>query len=328
MQPAANPEDIHTILGRFHTWAGKNPGNGNGKSAAPETEGVREIPYEEAMRNFRRRHKTPTRRPSPAAEPPATSPAASQTALLKQEEPLPSSAAPDPLPETPLSATPEVQFEDRLPLSASPVPAAKAVRAPSPEPKKCQPKKASRPAKNLHAEPVTRALVPAKPSQLAPLPKVQPKPKRRAAPAKKSTALALRPSTAGPKAPVFRNVLAKTVRTASASVQNTRKAVPKPDRSRRVTTRFSAAEQRRLERAAAEAGLTVSAWLRQCALRAETASAPLPAPAPSRKKRAAAPAPQVEPALFSTPAPSGLGSWLTLLRQRFLSSPARFSERA
>ncbi|MGA7351825.1 MAG: hypothetical protein WBX06_11750, partial [Acidobacteriaceae bacterium] len=57
MQPAANPDDIHTILSRFQTWA-EQPANGNGnghKNGAGPLEGVREIPYEEAMRQHRNR---------------------------------------------------------------------------------------------------------------------------------------------------------------------------------------------------------------------------------------------------------------------------------
>lgn len=55
MQPGSQSEDIHTILGRFHTWAGKNPGNGKAGKLAVESDALREIPYEEAIRNFRQR---------------------------------------------------------------------------------------------------------------------------------------------------------------------------------------------------------------------------------------------------------------------------------
>ncbi|HVT98779.1 MAG TPA: hypothetical protein VHE33_14845, partial [Acidobacteriaceae bacterium] len=55
MQAGPPPEDLHAILSRFHTWAGKNPGNGNGKTKGAAEEGIREIPYEEAMRLHRER---------------------------------------------------------------------------------------------------------------------------------------------------------------------------------------------------------------------------------------------------------------------------------
>jgi predicted DNA binding CopG/RHH family protein len=57
MQPATNPEDIHTILSRFSHWAGKQKGNGNGNHRRPTNlgPGAREIPYEEAVRLIRSR---------------------------------------------------------------------------------------------------------------------------------------------------------------------------------------------------------------------------------------------------------------------------------
>jgi predicted DNA binding CopG/RHH family protein len=152
---------------------------------------------------------------------------------------------------------------------------------------------------------------------------------RRGTSAKKPAALAAQPQTASSKNPAFKNVLARTIRSASMPAQSTHKTAQAADRNRRITTRFSTTEQIRLERAAAQAGLTVSAWLRQCALHAETASASAPAPVrPGKMTNAESSSQLAGPTLFSSPPPSGLGSWLTLLRQRFLSSPARFSERA
>lgn len=66
MQPAANRYDIHTILGRFETWAGKKPGDGNGHKNGNAPEEVREISYEEAIRQYRSRHAGPSDRPAPA----------------------------------------------------------------------------------------------------------------------------------------------------------------------------------------------------------------------------------------------------------------------
>jgi hypothetical protein len=71
MQPGTNPEDIHTILSRFNQWTGKEPANGDGHAKALKgvDAGVREIPYEEAMRLMR------SRRTRNAARAAATEPA-------------------------------------------------------------------------------------------------------------------------------------------------------------------------------------------------------------------------------------------------------------
>ena len=133
--------------------------------------------------------------------------------------------------------------------------------------------------------------------------------------------------------PAFRRILANSVHAKPA--EGVKKAAPKkqapPDRSRRITTRFSTAEQRRIEKQAAQAGLTVSAWLRRCVL-AQSGSLTNPqAPnTPKAEKRGPAPShsASAEVTLFAPAASSTLGNWLTLLRQRFLASPHRFSERA
>ncbi|HEX3659867.1 MAG TPA: hypothetical protein VHU89_00440 [Acidobacteriaceae bacterium] len=193
-------------------------------------------------------------------------------------------------------------------------------------------KKLHTPAKKASAKPASLAVLPleAKLARVQPKAPIQSKPEpRRATGTNKSAAPSVRPRTARAKEPAFKKVLAGTVRSTTQSAPTGRKPAPAADRNQRITTRFSAAEQRRLERAAAEAGLTVSAWLRQCALHAQAASAQaLPPPAPRKKTRAAEFSRPDQAALFSTPAASGLGNWITLLRQRFLSSSARFSERA
>ena len=55
MQAGPPPEDLHAILSRFHNWAGKGPANGNGHAKRTPEEGIREIPYEEAIRQHRDR---------------------------------------------------------------------------------------------------------------------------------------------------------------------------------------------------------------------------------------------------------------------------------
>jgi hypothetical protein len=335
MQPGSQPEDIHTILSRFHTWTGKNPGNGKGGKLVAESDAVREIPYEEAMRNFRQRRKTQPRRATAAASPSHTA------ALSVPSEPVAenpkdnlvtarattSQAEPDTPPEAKAETTAIARRSDAFCETATTV-------LPSRE-RKPAGEKPGGPTKKAPTQSVALAVLPVQPK---PLRVVQAKPSGRSKPeprgdiiAKKSVAPLVRPHAANPKKPAFKKVLAKTVRSAAPADPGPRETIP-ADRNRRITTRFSAAEQRRLERAAAQAGLTVSAWVRQCALHAETASAPPPAKAaksaPVRTAKAAVSSHPAGSTLFSTPAPSGVGNWLTLLRQRFLSSPARFSERA
>ena len=55
MQAGPPPEDLHAILSRFHNWSGKGPANGNGHAKSAPEEGIREIPYEEAIRQHRNR---------------------------------------------------------------------------------------------------------------------------------------------------------------------------------------------------------------------------------------------------------------------------------
>jgi hypothetical protein len=77
MQPGTNPEDIHTILSRFSHWARKQTGNGHAKGLSSLDAGVREIPYEEAIRRMRSRKEASVANvvtPPPAidvAQPPA-----------------------------------------------------------------------------------------------------------------------------------------------------------------------------------------------------------------------------------------------------------------
>ena len=57
MQTAGESDDIHTILGRFSRWTGKRDGNGKGSSLENLAEGVRELSYEEAMQQLRKRQR-------------------------------------------------------------------------------------------------------------------------------------------------------------------------------------------------------------------------------------------------------------------------------
>ena len=57
MQTAGESDDIHTILGRFSRWTGKQDGNGKAGSLENLAEGVRELSYEEAMQQLRKRQR-------------------------------------------------------------------------------------------------------------------------------------------------------------------------------------------------------------------------------------------------------------------------------
>jgi hypothetical protein len=133
------------------------------------------------------------------------------------------------------------------------------------------------------------------------------------------------------KHPAFHKVLANTVHRAKITAVSKKKK-PAPDRTRRITTRFSAAEQRRIEKLAADADLTVSAYLRECALAVVASQSPLVTlPAfgtPKIRKSKAAPPVEYQQNAYSAPAPSLLGGWLSLLRNRFLGPPVRFSEQS
>jgi hypothetical protein len=361
MQPAANPDDIHAILSRFQTWAEQQPANGNGnghKNGASPLEGVREIPYEEAIRQHRNRRAAqgqrrtapprtsaspvPPREPDVQAEPEPVaevpSPSAVERTVAKIAEVAatskfePASPLSNDAPHDPAPAAIGVLVEPVASVAKARSPRGKPVSSVPPEETE---KLAPIPARTIATHAAVTAMPPLKPA-------VRRKPKTATAlkaaaqstlPRKSAAPLAAKPPIA--KQPQFRQVLTKTVLQAErpAAPKPTPKKEATPDRTQRITTRFSPAEQRRIEKQAAESGLTVSAWLRHCAL--SNGAMPVhpkkpqaaPAKSGSRRRSVAAPNP-AHVALFSQPTNSALGNWLTLLRQRFLSSPARFTEQA
>jgi hypothetical protein len=100
------------------------------------------------------------------------------------------------------------------------------------------------------------------------------------------------------------------------------KPAGKPERPQRVSVRLSGAEERRLQRRAGAAGLTVSEYLRRSALAVETPEA--------KPETRANHGPAAASTLFAASSrnTSVLGDWISLLRNRFLSSPARIADRA
>lgn len=349
MQPLPDPDDIPTLLSRFHTWAEKQPGpsNGNGHRKGDGIEGVRELTYEEAMEQHRDRQppqREPRTRPTRArvvaetdpskadpSVPAAIAPAAAakeQKLRIATESQLVETNTPS---EASISS-PQVELpfaaEARRAHDGTAIAAALA-------------KKTAKPAVPLAAAKSAKKITAVKKAAgSAVRPKV-PAPKEAAVTAKAAKASPMgrtakkKPSAITAKKcarnqPEFRQVLAKSVRAANTSPGL--KKTKAPDRTRRITTRFSTSEERRIEKSASLAGMTVSAWLRKCALAAEQNRTVQPQTRPTSKKvgKAGRPVvPETETRLFAQPETTSLvGGWLTLLRQRFLSSPTRFAERA
>jgi hypothetical protein len=404
MQPGPNSEDINTILSRFHTWAEKQPANGNGNGHKNGAGQLRELSYEEAILQHRRSAQTP-RRTKNAAPAEQKSTAKAVPPALRQTDQATAEAAPDWIANLPV--VPDAESVETPRIAAAPTPAAvpentqaqpalafeessssnvpEASPQPSPAKRAATPKvKSQAPkqtAKIIAAAPEIPAAVIGPPTltaaPLVPRPKrkassKQPLPKIAAAapiPAATTPIIAV-PITAGPpaKAPKTAAKSAGTAQTKVAAKSPTQKTVfapkpvrksaanktrktrrppfrqalaksvqqptkkPAPDRTRRITTRFSPAEERRIEKQAADLGINISAYLRQCALAASAAQNTL-APAvanavgnkKARKPESQAPA---ESRLYYAPSGSFLGGWLALLRNRFLGPPARFSEEA
>lgn len=296
MQPeTASAEDIHSILNRFQAWSGKrtSPENGNGHKPS---EGVREIPYEEALRQVRSR--TVARGARPAAGAAAKQPAAQEGGL-----------------------TLETGGSGALPCPAAAVPAAAArgnAAAGTAEAivttKTAVKQAGKRPAAAKEAAQSARAGASSTKKAVKRNParangRCSRKKLETAAPAKKARPV---------NSPEFREVLAQSVRKKTAKVRRAKE--------QRVSVRLSQAEERLLQVSARGAGMTVSAYLRERALGAI---------APESQTKLAAPAAgtRTDSDALSAASPAAksnsvLGDWIALLRNRFLPSPVRFAERA
>lgn len=318
MQPgrkgAQSTEDLHGILSRFQSWVGSdsaNPDTKNGSDA-----GIREIPYEEALRQIRSRRAPQAKIPSPAAELPDNPAAAA--AFARSAAWL--SASPEQQPQQQSAATAittAAVAQENNPPPVAGTARIKTVRiAKPPALQKADNPSASRKAQS---PPVTKEV---KSAALAAASTRSDGGKKR--PACKAPAPAV---SAAQALPEFRAMMVKSVRRAKASGAPARRS--KPERELRVSVRLTDAEERQLQACAAREGMTVSAYLRRCALQPQSEPPAIPAkqqkPAPILQERAA-PAPTN--ANGPKPAKSSLGDWLTVLRNRFLASPARFAERA
>lgn len=274
MQPERQPDDIHSILGRFTSWAGKQAEKGHAGD-----EGIREISYEEAIERLRSRRRTPsvklpipvqpaTVAPAEGAEGGASSePAASFAVTAEAEGTVPKTA-------------PECEGQ--------------------PAAKRSRPVRASARGKAAAATAARGA-------------------------ADRSSA---RNQSRKAKTPEFRVVLAKSVAGRGGAVPGkaTKINSGKTERDQRVSVRLSREEERQLQQCAEQAGVTVSQYLRQCALTGRAArrekTATLFAAEPIAQQSA------LESVTAEKATKAGLGEWITLLRTRFLSSPRRFAERA
>jgi hypothetical protein len=300
MQPGKNTDDIHTILSRFNNWSGKQ----NGDAVQVVDDEVREIPYDEAMRRVRNRIR-----------------AGNQAAAKVKSEAVvaPVETAPPGPAVSGDGAAISAVAETTAPVREAVKPEGKAVKAVEALLQASMVEMA--PVKRTAKKSGAKSAVKAKPRIAAATVRVA---AAKAAPVRKGRA-ALKAPDAQPvegKPEEFRQVLAKSVRQVDRAARSA-KAV---ERKECVSVPLSSAEKVRLKQCAAIAGVTVAVYLRMRALGTEVPRNE------ARKERFEAQATR-EPVEQSVPVEesqphSGFGDWITLLRNRFLSSPARFAERA
>lgn len=269
---------------------------------------------------------TPTDRPSPARRP-----VAAKSAIARAPKPKPADAFRQMLADAVTQSAPDAHLPAKRPgagrvrsscaKTATPTKTAAAVRHPA----FATAKKASviaKPEPKAALAAVRSSLIRPQTAMAMESVAQNPAPRRSAAPAV---------GKIGKSKPVpSHQVMVGRAQQPKAQAASKRK--PDPDRTPRITTRFSAAEERRIEKQAADLGLNVSAYLRQCALGAAAAQntlarEPLNARANQRAGKSTA---QTMPNFnnYSVSAPSVLGGWLALLRNRFLGPPVRFSNQA
>ena len=301
MRPTTNStdpaEDLHSILNRFQNWAGKQPENQNGHGH--NGTGVREIPMEEAIRQLRSGRATTTAGSVEKQAPtqPQKAPATVETNVEPASQGVSVSRP----------IAPVAKATETLGIMAQAIPLAKTAATAMKKP-------AAKRKGPLQAAGAAPSLQPArKPAAVrrsaAKTPTKQTKTTGRPSASKRASTEA-----------VFREVLARSI---PAELPD-----KKPERRNRVSVRLSSAEERQLQRLASQEGITISEYLRRSALQAKTADgARSTAPkAGLRHGRPATAAPLFASA--NSENASVLGVWLTLLRNRFLASPARFAERA
>ena len=276
MEPTGSPEDLHTILSRFSHWTGKQPVQATGRKQP--LDGVREIPYEEALRQLRNRRA--------ALGYAAAGPALTEEAMKR----------------TGAEAGADTEHEEHGSTDNVQRPARKS------------PRKSSRPvarADRLQNESLNRPL--------------------RHGPGRTDKAV----SKSARQDAEFRQAL---VRSLGAAKQPRARS---EDRDLRVSVRLSRREEQELQRRATQAGMTVSAYLRKCALGKDPAEPEATAghrTGPDSesfgiRQPVEEPAADSGESILDEPleshaeaAPSGAG-WLSRLRQKFLG-PTGFESSA
>jgi len=315
-------EDLHNILSRFQAWSGKHAGAENGNGHKP-VEGVREIPYDEALRQVRSRR--PARVPRPAADVAAMQPEMqkdeAQMGEAKkaeaQKETGGSGALPCPAAGSAQAPAAAARGNAAAGAAAGAMTAAGTVKT---APQQAQQRAPGRPAaaKKIAQAPRTTAEPAKQRAKKSPVGAMA----RRGRTQPKAGAAAPEKAVRAGKGEAFREVLARSVeRKPGTQIKKTRE----PERLQRVSVRLSRVEERHLQECAKRAGMTVSAYLRERALGAIQAESPAKAAARTRG------APKNGNAMMAAaPAKSNsvLGDWIALLRNRFLASPVRFAERA
>ncbi len=297
MQPETSTnDDIHTILGRFNTWAAKQSTNDDGPGLLQAGAGeVRELAYEEAIRRYGSWPPTPANTAKTAA--PATQSVAQpvpSAAILAMEQ---STVADPALAGTPALADsseaasvvhPQAKVRKTTSLPALKPPAKAAANAAE---KETRPTRREKPESQKKCTSSTDDLNPIAAKFVKPAGAVAERKARAARPAthgKKNTAQPAeaekghivppaRPNAAKPNASrrtPFREVLAQTVELASVPAPTTPVSAA-AERKSRISIRFSSQEELRVREYAARVGLTVSAYLRQRALRTEQTDAAL-----------------------------------------------------
>lgn len=280
MQPETGAsEDIHAILGRFSNWTATQSTNGNGRSLQVGSDEVRELAYEEAIRRY-------------GSWPPVLTTMAKRAAPAPQtaEQSVPSSPTISETPQSTVaaSALPGAAESPEGSDAVSGVEEKANVRKAATARKRSSPKgnAAGKSAKALHAltasQENTAIAKTAAPSQensdlvgrsATPVPTATEKKhmagadcpasrgKKNVAPSAENEP-ADAPKNGVTRRSAFREVLAHTVEAPPA-------VYPNSERITRISIRLSSQEESLVRKSAAQAGLTVSAWLRNCALQTE-----------------------------------------------------------
>lgn len=302
MEAGTKTDDIHTILSRFNNWSGKQ----NGDRAEHLDDGVGEIPYEEAMRRVRSR----VRAANQAATRATTTEPAKSALTITEADPAP--------------VTPMARGDAAIAGAEEVVPVGTAVQALESLLKastaRTAPVKKGRAKAGLKGKPRAMAaiaeLLPADPARNATVKAATQAPKKRNA----VKAVATTPT--GAKRQEFRQVLTKSVRRGEPAARVTNvKAV---QRKEWVSVPLSSGEKVRLRQCAAIAGVTVPVYLRMRALGMDVMRSETRMPATAETPQAVAESMSLE----ESQRRSGFGDWIALLRNRFLTSPVRFAERA